>query len=144
MKTHCNTKPNPQRLDFASHFGRRVEGAFDGGAVSSDGGALLLREVERGFGIIRRFAACFTDIRNPKRIEFSLETLLKQRIFGLALGYEDVNDHDALRHDPLLALACGQPDLRGESRRDKRDRGVPLAGKATLNRLEDSGGEAAR
>ena len=144
MSTQCTTKPKPDRLDFDAHFGRRVEGAFDGGSISSDGGALLLREVERRFGLIRRLAACFTDFRDPKRIEFPLETLLAQRVFGLALGYEDLNDHDALRHDPLLALACGRQDLHGEMRREKRDRGIPLAGKSTLNRLEDSGGEAAR
>lgn len=144
MNTQCTTKPNPDRLEFGVHFGRRVEGAFDGGATSSDGGALLLREVERRFGILRRLATCFTDSRDPKRIEFPLETLLAQRVFGLALGYEDLNDHDALRHDPLLALACGRADLGGAARREARDRGVPLAGKSTLNRLEDSGGEAAR
>lgn len=144
MSTQCTTKPKPDRLDFEAHFGCRVEGAFDGGAISSDGGALLLREVERRFGLIRRLAACFKDLRDPKRIKFSLETLLAQRVFGLALGYEDVNDHDALRNDLALALACGQSDLRGERRRDPRDRGVPLTGKSTLNRLEDSGGETAR
>ncbi|MCY4555621.1 MAG: IS1380 family transposase [Chloroflexi bacterium] len=144
MKSQCITKPTPDRLDFEAHFGRRVEGAFDGGAISSDGGALLLREVEQRFGLIRRFATCFTDSRNPDLIEFPLETLLAQRVFGLALGYEDLNDHDALRHDPLLALACGRQDLCGERRREERDRGVPLAGKSTLNRLEDSGGKAAR
>ena len=144
MTTQCSTKSPSDRLEFSPHFGRRVQGAFDGGVLSSNGGALLLREVEQRFGVIRRLAACFNDSRDPKRIEFPLETLLAQRVFGLVLGYEDINAHDALRHDPLLALACGQPDLRGAARREARDRGVPLAGKSTLNRLEDSGGEKAR
>jgi hypothetical protein len=96
----------------------------------------LLREVEQRFGIVRSFVACFTDHRDPELIEFSAEELLLQRVMGLALGYEDLNDHDRLRHDPLLALLAGRKDVTGEDRRDPHDRGQPLAGKSTLNRLE--------
>jgi hypothetical protein len=114
-----------------------VEATFDGGHVSSDGGALLLREVDTAFGVVAALARCFTDRRDPDWVEFSVEELLRQRIFGLALGYEDINDHDRLRHDPLLALAAGRADVQGHDRRAAaRDFGKPLAGKSTLNRVE--------
>lgn len=83
---------------------------------------LLLREVSEGTGLIRRFAACFTDHRRADRIEHTVEELLGQRVLGQALGYEDLNDHDTLRDDPLLALAAGKRDLRGERRLRERDR----------------------
>ena len=130
--THCTT----QRLLFHQHESRQVTATFDGGRITSDGGGLLLREVEQQFGIVRSFAECFTDHREPEAIEFSLRELLAQRVMGLALGYEDLNDHDELRHDPLLALLCERPDITGNDRRDAKDRGKPLAGKSTLNRLE--------
>ena len=114
---------------FASHFSRRVEASFTAGRVSSDGGALLLRETERKIDLVDRVAACFTDMRRPDRIEHGVGAMLAQRIFGLALGYEDVNDHEQLRHDPLLAVLSG-----------KRALDEPLAGKSTLNRLELAGG----
>ena len=95
-----------------------------------------MREVEAKTGIIRHFAACFTDHRDPERIEHAVGELLAQRIFALALGYEDLNDHDALRHDPLLAVLVGKADPGGQDRRCSRDRGKSLAGKSTLNRLE--------
>jgi len=130
--TECST----QRLLFQPHGRRDVVAGFDGGAITSDAGGLLLREVEQRFGILRQLAGCFTDHRDPELIEFPVEELLTQRVMGLALGYEDLNDHEQLRHDPLLALLCGRQDLTGHDRGDPRDHGKPLAGKSTLNRLE--------
>ncbi len=109
---------------------------FDGGAITSDAGGLLLREVEARTGILRRFAACFTDHRDPDLVEHTVYELIAQRVFALALGYEDLNDHDALRHDPLLAVLVGKSDPAGRERRQRQDRGKSLAGKSTLNRLE--------
>jgi hypothetical protein len=85
---------------FAPSFRREVIARFDAGPVSSDGGALLLREVERKTGLLQRLATCFHDHRDPGRIEHTVEQLIQQRVFALALGYEDLNDHDTLRHDP--------------------------------------------
>jgi hypothetical protein len=113
-----------------------VLASFDGGDISSDGGSLLLRQVEEITGIIHQFASCFRDHRNPELIEHSLEHLVAQRVYALALGYEDLNDHDDLRHDPLLATVVGKLDPTGQSRTRKRDKGKALAGKSTLNRLE--------
>jgi hypothetical protein len=104
--------------------------------VTSDGGALLLREVEHRIGILRRLAACFTDHRTPERIEYTVEELLKQRVYALAMGYADLNDHAQLRRDPWLAVLVGKSDPTGQARRRRRDRGTALAGKSTLNRLE--------
>ena len=132
MKTECST----QRLLFQEHGAREVTASFDGGAITSDAGGLLLREVDRRFGILRAFAGAFTDHRDRELVEFSTLELLTQRVMGLALGYEDLNDHERLRHDPLLALLTGRHDVTGADRRDPKDRGVPLAGKSTLNRLE--------
>jgi hypothetical protein len=115
---------------------RQVLADFDGGTISSDGGALLLRKVEELTGILQQFAACFTDHRDPDRIEHPLQDLLAQRVYALALGYEDLNDHDDLRRDPLLATVIGKGDPTGKDRRRQRDRGKALAGKSTLNRLE--------
>ncbi len=95
-----------------------------------------MRQVEERTGVIRQFAACFTDHRDPERIEHPLGHLIAQRVYGLALGYEDLNDHDLLRADPLLAAAVGDGDPLGETRRRAQDRGKALAGKSTLNRLE--------
>jgi hypothetical protein len=132
MTTECN----PAYLDFPMLGSRQVLADFDGGAISSDGGALLLREAERLTGIIRQFAACFTDHRAPELIEHSVEHLLAQRVYALASGYEDLNDHDDLRPDPLLATVVGKDDPTGKARQRRRDRGKALAGKSTLNRLE--------
>lgn len=132
MTTECNAR----EFDFQGLGSRLVTARFDGGAVTSDAGGLLLREVEAKTGILRRFAACFTDHRDPERIEHSVYELLAQRIYALALGYEDVNDHDTLRHDPLLAVLVGKADPTGQDRRRREDRGKSLAGKSTLNRLE--------
>lgn len=132
MTTDCNS---PQ-LEFQGLTRRTVVASFDGGTLSSDGGVLLLAEVDRRLGLLEQFAACFKDHRNPDLVEHSLEELLRQRVFGLALGYEDLNDHDELRSDPLLASAVGKVDPTGSDRRQQQDRGKPLAGKSTLNRLE--------
>ncbi len=130
--THCND----QLSLFQPHFKREVDVDFSAEPISSDGGGLLLREVEQRLGIIDSFVDCFRDYRDPDRIEFSVRELLTQQIMGLALGYEDLNDHDVLRHDWLLALIVGRSDITGQDRRDEQDRGKPLAGKSTLNRLQ--------
>lgn len=132
MKTECIQRT----LAFHGCGGREIVARFDGGRVSSDGGGVLLKEVEDRFGFIRRFAECFTDYRDPDLVEHSLLDLLKQRIFGLCLGYEDLNDHDTLRHDALLAVLVDKADPEGNDRLRLRDRGQALAGKSTLNRLE--------
>ena len=130
------TVRDPAPLVFEPLGSREVIATFDGGHLSSDAGALLLREVEAKFDIVGSFAKCFTDHRDPKLIEHPLADLLKQRIFGICLGYEDLNDHDRLRLDPLLAVAVGKSDPLGLNRASPADRGKPLAGKSTLNRLE--------
>lgn len=132
MKTECRK----QKLLFEGHGRREVVAAFDGGKITSDAGGLLLREVEERFRILRPFVDSFTDHRSPDAIEFTVEELLRQRVMGIALGYEDLNDHEQLRHDPVLALMVGRDDITGQDRVEDRDRGVPLAGKSTLNRLE--------
>jgi len=130
----------PQCTPTLFHFqplgSREVVASFDGGKVTSDSGGLLLREVENKFGFIAQFARCFTDHRDPELVEHPVEDLLKQRIFGLCCGYEDLNDHDQLRLDPLLAILVGKKDPLGENRSRARDKGKALAGKSTLNRLE--------
>jgi hypothetical protein len=126
-------------LEFHPLAKREVRGQFDGGAITSDGGGLLLREVEKRTGIVSQFAGCFTDHREPGRIEYTVKELVAQRVFALALGYEDLNDHDQLRHDPLLAVLAERADPSGESRARERDQGRALAGKSTLNRLELTG-----
>jgi hypothetical protein len=123
-------------LDFPILGSRQVLASFDGGDITSDGGGLLLRKTEEVTAIIRQFAACFTDHRNAELIEHSVEHLVAQRVYALALGYEDLNDHDDLRHDPLLATLVGKKDPTGQSRLRERDKGKALAGKSTLNRLE--------
>jgi len=132
MTTECT------QTSFAFHPlpSREVVARFDGGKITSDAGALLLRETERGRGILRRFAACFTDHRDPDLIEHTVLELVAQRVYALCLGYEDLNDHDQLRHDPLLAVLADKRDPLGQDRSRSRDRGKALAGKSTLNRLE--------
>jgi len=125
-----------QKLEFQGLARREVIARFDGGDISSDGGSLLLREVEGRTKVVEQFARCFEDHRNPDLIEHRAADLVTQRVFGLALGYEDLNDHDDLRCDPLFAVAVGKADPKGESRVRERDRGKALAGKSTLNRLE--------
>ena len=135
MQTHCSAN----QLNFQAFGGRSVSSAFDGGHISSDSGGLLLREIEEGQRFIQRFSQCFMDLRQSKFIEHSVYELVSQRTYGLCFGNEDLNDHDLLRADPLLALLCGKQDLEGTKRRNVRDRGKPLAGKSTLNRLETAG-----
>ena len=119
------TECNQESFAFAAHFSRQITAQFDGARMTTDGGALLLRQADRKIGLLRRVAAAFCDGRDPARVEHSLPEMLGQRIFGLALGYEDLNDHEQLRHDPLLAVLAG-----------KREVEEPLAGKSTLNRME--------
>ena len=130
------TECNPEQLEFLGLGKRAVVGAFDGGLISSDGGGLLLREVAERTGLIDRLAEQFVDYRDPDAIEHGVRDLVAQRVFALALGYEDLNDHDRLRLDPLLALLVGKEDPSGEDRRLERDRGKALASSSTLNRLE--------
>jgi hypothetical protein len=132
MQTECIQ----QTFEFQALGRREVVARFDGGPITSDAGGLLLREVEQHTGIIRRLSECFTDHRDEELIEHSVEELLRQRIFALALGYEDLNDHDQLRYDPLLATLVGKQDPTGSDRLRKRDQGKALAGRNTLNRLE--------
>ena len=132
MKTECQN----QWFELQPLGRREVVAEFNGGTITSDAGGVLLREVEERTGLIARFAACFDDHRDPDKIEHPVLDLLKQRIFGLCLGYEDLNDHDTLRRDPLLAVLVGKDDPTGQDRVDAKDRGCPLAGKSTLNRLE--------
>ncbi|HSP98550.1 MAG TPA: IS1380 family transposase [Candidatus Dormibacteraeota bacterium] len=132
MQTECT-----QRAEGFQGLGRRaVVAQFDGGTITSDGGGLLLREVEQRTRIVERFAACFTDHRRPEYIEHTVAELVAQRVYGLALGYEDLNDHDQLRRDPLLAVLVDKRDPLGATRKRAADRGAALAGKSTLNRLE--------
>jgi len=122
------TECNQETFEFTAHFSRRVEAGFTAGQVSSDGGALLLREADRKINLLGRLSACFTDKRAADRVEHPLSSMLAQRIFGLALGYEDLNDHEQLRTDPLFAVLAGKQEVD-----------QPLAGKSTLNRLELTG-----
>jgi len=139
MTTECK----PEQLEFHALGRREVVGRFDGGRITSDGGGVLLREVDLRLGLMGRLASCFIDHRDPELIEHSVQSLLAQRIYALALGYEDLNDHDVLRADSLLALLVGKTDVTGERRARERDRGCPLAGSSTLNRLELSEPEQA-
>lgn len=125
MPTQCSA----ELFDFAPVEGRKVEAAFDGGAITSDAGALLLRAADRAVGLVGRMAACFADGRRADLIEHEVATLVGQRVFGIALGYEDLNDHDQLRHDPAMAVLAGKLAAR-------RSDCAPVAGKSTLNRLE--------
>ena len=133
MPTQCS----PNALDFAPVQHRSVIASFDGGCITTDAGALLLGATDRVLGLTRRFAACFKDSRDPAFVEHSVQTLLTQRIVGIALGYEDLNDHDQLRYDPVMAVLAGKLEAG-------RSDCAPLAGKSTLNRLELSRGEPTR
>ena len=120
------TECNQSRFEFASHFRREVVAEFSGGTISSDGGALLLRETDTKMNLLPRLAACFLDGRDPSLVKHEVGQMLAQRVYGLALGYEDLNDHEQLREDPLMQLMAGKADPGAE----------PLAGKSTLNRME--------
>src|SRR5256885_3923849 len=119
------TQCNQNEFSFTPHFSRPVMTRFDERQLSTEGGGLLLRETDHKIGLLSRVTKCFSDHRHPLRIEHELSELLAQRIYGLALGYEDLNDHEELRNDPLLRVLAGRRDLD-----------APLAGKSTLNRLE--------
>ena len=123
------TECTQRTLEFHQLGRREITGRFDAPAITSDAGGLLLREVDEKFGLLEQFAECFDDFRNPKFIAHSVKELLSQRIFGIALGYEDLNDHEQLRHDPLMAVLAGKTDPAPSE-------GFALAGKSTLNRLE--------
>src|SRR3954468_24629907 len=119
------TECTQSRLPFDNHGSREVVAEFSGGTMTSDSGALLLRETDRRMKLLARFSQCFLDGRNPALVQHPVEQMLAQRIYSLALGYEDLNDHEQLRQDPLLKLLAGKADLN-----------EPLAGKSTLNRME--------
>jgi hypothetical protein len=133
MPTECNAAS----FGFARAEGREVVASFDGGTMTSDAGALLLGAADRAIGLVRRFAACFTDRRRADLVEHQVTTLVGQRVFAITLGYEDLNDHDDLRHDPAMAALAGKLSA-------KRKGCAPVAGKSTLNRLERSGPQATR
>ena len=126
MRTQCNA----EQLQFSCVERRQVVAGFDGGTVSSDAGALLLGRTDEAIGLIDRLAGCFVDARKPELIEHSLRTLIGQRVFGMALGYEDLNDHERLRHDPVFGTLLGKLEPK------RRSDCAALAGKSTLNRLE--------
>ncbi|HNA61592.1 MAG TPA: transposase [Rhabdochlamydiaceae bacterium] len=132
METECNTT----QLKLQALHSQDVIAKFDGGNISSDSGSLLLRELEKRTHILERLGNCFIDHRNPKFIEHTVDALIKQRVLGIAMGYEDLNDHDHLRQDPLLGLLCEKQDPTGADRRIPRDKGKSMAGKSILNRLE--------
>jgi hypothetical protein len=125
MPTECRQ----DSFDFGTVDGRRLVGVFDGGLITSDAGGLLLGATNKAIRLVERFSSCFSDARDPDCIEHTTRTLVGQRVFGLALGYEDLNDHDQLRHDPVFSVLAGKLKAR-------RKRCAPVAGKSTLNRLE--------
>ena len=128
MQTECIA----DIFGFEAVEGRQVVAAFDGGAITSDAGALLLGATDRAIGMVDRLASCFVDRRSQAQVEHSVATLVGQRIFAIALGYEDLNDHETLRHDPLMAVEARRADC------------AAVAGKSTLNRLELSKPEPSR
>jgi len=131
LATECIATPAESPLSFGSLARRPIVADFNGGEISSDGGLLLMRQVDQQYGLSEQIAACFTDHRDPSRVEHSIQELVAQRLYGLVQGYEDVNDHDELRNDVMLGVAVGKLARR-------RGEGSPLAGKSTLNRLEKS------
>src|SRR5436309_2776181 len=130
MQTECSA----DLFGFARVEGRAVVAGFDGGRMTSDAGAMLLGATDRAIGLIERFAGCFTDHRAAELVEHTVAGLVRQRVVGMALGYEDLIDHDQLRHDPVMAVLGGKLEA-------KRSDCAPLAGKSTLNRLERSRAE---
>jgi hypothetical protein len=133
VQTECNSG----QFAFEGFEKRAVVASFDGGAITSDAGALLLRETDRILGMSERVAGCFTDHRDQTRVDHTVQTMVAQRIHGIALGYEDLNDHDDLRHDPVLALHSTTLEMRSRNV-------APLAGRSTLNRLEHAPGSVRR
>jgi hypothetical protein len=130
MPTECSAEPvRAELFEFGAVEGRAVVAGFDGGANTSDAGALLLGAADRVIGLVGRFAECFIDRRRPELVEHLVPTLVGQRVFGIALGYEDLNDHDELRHDPVMTVLAGKLQAG-------RTGCAPVSGKSTLNRLE--------
>src|SRR5450755_4417389 len=119
------TECNQSGFGFEALGKREIVARFDGGTISSDGGAFLLRQTDKRLNLLSRLAECFLDSRNQKQVEHSILEMLAQRIYGLALGYEDINDHEQLRNDPVFGILAGREELE-----------KPLAGKSTLNRME--------
>src|SRR3982750_2645591 len=119
------TECNQSSFGFEACGRREIVARFDGGTISSDGGAFLLRQTDNRLNLLPRLAGCFLDGRNQKQVEHPIEEMLAQRVYGLALGYEDVNDHEQLRTDPVFGILAGRAELN-----------EPLAGKSTLNRME--------
>lgn len=132
METECITG----QMELQQLGRRAVIGRFDGGKISSDAGGVLLREVEKRTDIVERLAGCFRDYRDQDRIEHTVQSLIRQRVYGIALGYEDLNDHDSLRHDVVMGLLSEKQDPSGRDRVREQDQGKAIAGKSTLNRLE--------
>lgn len=133
---HRKTECSQSKFEFQALGCRKVEADFSGGHLSSNGGTLFLREVDERLRLSSRLSGCFLDLRDERYVEHSLPALIAQRVHGIALGHEDLNDHEALRVDPLFAVSCGRKDVLGEQRRTALEAGTPLAGKSTLNRLE--------
>ena len=117
------TECNQSSFGFQACGSREIVARFDGGTITSDGGALLLRQADQRLNLLPRLAECFLDGRDPDRVEHSVQEMVSQRVSGIAQGYEDVNDHEQLRSDPLFSVLAGREELEG-----------PLAGKSTLNR----------
>ena len=136
--TECTT----EKMIFEGVGRRRVEADFSGGQVSSDGGVLLVREADRRIGLSERMAECFVDYRDSKQVEHSVKELVRQRIYALALGYEDVNDHELLSRDPLLATAIGKKDPQGQNRRSSKHQGIAVASASTLSRIDRTAADA--
>ena len=130
------TQCSKDAIEFKTLGKRSVVADFNGGTITSDAGALLLDKTEQAIALLDRAARCFVDHRDANLVEHTVEQLIRQRVFALALGYEDLNDHDELSRDPLLAAVVGKCEPTGQARRSRRDRDRPLAGKSTLNRLE--------
>jgi len=128
------TECTQTQFGFAAHHTRRVIAEFDGGTITTDGGGLLLREADQRLNLLQRFAACFVDRREASLTRHTVAQLVSQRVYGLALGYEDLNDHEQLRQDPMMRLLAGKAELAEQ----------PLAGKSTLSRLEGNDGRASR
>ena len=127
------TECNQSSFGFEALGSREIVARFDGGTISSDGGAFLLRQTDQRLNLLPRLAECFLDSRNQNLVDHSIQEMLAQRVYGLALGYEDINDHEQLRHDSVFGILAGREDLQ-----------QPLAGKSTLNRLEMGAGEPNR
>jgi hypothetical protein len=127
------TECNQSSFGFEALGSRKIVARFDGGTISSDGGAFLLRQTDRRLNLLPRLAECFLDGRNPNMVDHPIAEMLSQRVYGLALGYEDLNDHEQLRNDPVFGIVAGREELER-----------PLAGKSTLNRMELGAGEKDR